>query len=88
MKRHRASFGGVERDSQSTEAMGRRKRAIPEPITEEMDPEYTIRGSCHWVGVMQDWGWEGSLDPFLSESLWFCGFVASFFLDSNFSNFE
>ncbi|RDW67009.1 putative acriflavine sensitivity control protein ACR-2 [Coleophoma crateriformis] len=29
-----------------------------EPITEEMDPELTIRGRLHWVGVMKDWEWE------------------------------
>ena len=28
-------------------------------ITGEVDPEYTIRGSLHWLGVMKDWDWEG-----------------------------
>jgi hypothetical protein len=34
-----------------------RKKSI-ESITEEMDPEMTVRGRLHWVGVMKDWGWE------------------------------
>ncbi|KAG9233746.1 fungal-specific transcription factor domain-containing protein [Amylocarpus encephaloides] len=29
-----------------------------EPTTEEMDPEVTVRGRMHWVGVMKDWDWE------------------------------
>lgn len=28
-------------------------------IIEEVDPEMTVRGSRHWVGVMKDWNWEG-----------------------------
>lgn len=23
--------------------------------------EYTVRGSCHWLGVMRDWNWQGSV---------------------------
>ncbi|KAF1808262.1 hypothetical protein P152DRAFT_498179, partial [Eremomyces bilateralis CBS 781.70] len=23
------------------------------------DPEYSVRGSLHWLGVMKDWNWEG-----------------------------
>ncbi|OKL61812.1 hypothetical protein UA08_02879 [Talaromyces atroroseus] len=30
------------------------------PIVEELDFEQTVRGSHHWVGVMKDWGWEGT----------------------------
>jgi hypothetical protein len=29
-----------------------------DPVTEEMDPELTVRGRMHWVGVMKDWEWE------------------------------
>jgi hypothetical protein len=40
-----------------------------EPITEEMDPELTVRGSLHWVGVMKDWNWESMSTylPFFSS---------------------
>lgn len=24
-----------------------------------LEPEYTVRGYLHWLGVMADWGWEG-----------------------------
>lgn len=27
--------------------------------TEDVDPEMTVRGRMHWVGVMKDWNWEG-----------------------------
>ncbi|RFU31816.1 hypothetical protein B7463_g4497, partial [Scytalidium lignicola] len=33
-------------------------RRVEEPITEDMDPELTVRGKLHWVGVMKDWEWE------------------------------
>jgi len=29
-----------------------------DPVTEEIDPELTVRGRMHWVGVMKDWEWE------------------------------
>jgi hypothetical protein len=32
-----------------------------DPVVEEMDPELTVRGRMHWVGVMKDWEWEPSL---------------------------
>ncbi|TVY81333.1 Beauvericin cluster-specific repressor BEA4 [Lachnellula suecica] len=38
-------------------SMGGGKRRV-DPVTEEMDPELTVRGSLHWVGVMKDWNWE------------------------------
>ena len=28
---------------------------------EDMDPELTVRGRLHWVGVMKDWDWESML---------------------------
>ena len=34
------------------------RRRQQEPITEDMDPELTVRGHLHWVGVMKDWEWE------------------------------
>jgi len=48
-KRHRTSISG------SFSLPGKRRQ---EPITEEMDPELTVRGRLHWVGVMKDWEWE------------------------------
>jgi hypothetical protein len=35
------------------------KKNKSDPITEQMDPEMTVRGRLHWVGVMKEWGWEG-----------------------------
>ena len=35
------------------------KKNKSEPIIEQMDPEMTVRGSLHWVGVMKEWAWEG-----------------------------
>lgn len=26
-----------------------------------IDPEFTVQGSLHWIGVMKDWKWEGML---------------------------
>jgi hypothetical protein len=52
-KRHRSSFSGAF--SGSFAPQGKRR---PEPVTEEMDPDLTVRGSLHWVGVMRDWNWE------------------------------
>lgn len=34
-----------------------RKRST-EFMAEELEPDMTVRGKLHWVGVMQDWGWE------------------------------
>lgn len=28
-------------------------------MTGQIPTVYTVRGSCHWVGVMWDWGWQG-----------------------------
>lgn len=28
-----------------------------------IDPEFTVRGSLHWLGVMKDWQWEGEHAP-------------------------
>ncbi len=51
-KRHRTSFlmmqPGASQPKKKTD-----------PITEQIDPEMTVRGSLHWVGVMKEWGWEG-----------------------------
>lgn len=26
----------------------------------QLEYEYTVRGSLHWLGVMADWRWEGT----------------------------
>ena len=37
-----------------------RKRSTDiNPGLESLEPEYTVRGRLHWVGVMRDWKWEG-----------------------------
>jgi hypothetical protein len=47
---------------QSGMAMAGRGRGKSETLgAEDLDPEYTVRGRLHWVGVMKDWGWEGTL---------------------------
>lgn len=28
-------------------------------VVDQLEPEYTVRGGLHWLGVMQDWDWEG-----------------------------
>jgi Fungal specific transcription factor domain len=35
-----------------------RKRSNDTPL-ENMEPEYTVRGRLHWIGVMKDFKWEG-----------------------------
>lgn len=50
-KRQRGSVTG----NQNGFGTGKRRQ---EPITEDMDPDLTVRGHLHWVGVMKDWEWE------------------------------
>ncbi|KAM3065002.1 hypothetical protein ACMFMG_001210 [Clarireedia jacksonii] len=52
-----ASPVGHRRSLSAQGGLGDVKRR-QEPITEEMDPELTVRGRLHWVGVMKDWEWE------------------------------
>ena len=52
-KRPRASFSMMQSGPSQP------KKNKPDPIVEQMDPEMTVRGSLHWVGVMKEWGWEG-----------------------------
>lgn len=35
----------------------RRKNSTED--TEPLEPEFTVRGRLHWLGVMKDWDWEG-----------------------------
>jgi hypothetical protein len=53
IKRQRTSFSGGS--SGNFALQGRRRE---QPITEDLDPELTVRGGLHWVGVMKDWNWE------------------------------
>lgn len=50
-KRQRLSVGGFG-------SAGVRRGRRQDPVTEDMDPDLTVRGRLHWVGVMKDWGWE------------------------------
>ena len=34
-------------------------RLVSDPGPNNIDPEYTVRGPLHWVGVMTHWKWEG-----------------------------
>ncbi|KIM98663.1 hypothetical protein OIDMADRAFT_181944 [Oidiodendron maius Zn] len=53
VKRQRSSFSC--RFSGGFSSHGKRRQ---EQIREELDPEFTVRGQLHWVGVMKDWNWE------------------------------
>lgn len=33
--------------------------ALPGEHVELLDPEFTVRGRLHWLGVMRGWNWEG-----------------------------
>lgn len=35
---------------------------LPEYSMEVIDPERTVRGKLHWIGVMRGWKWEGKAD--------------------------
>jgi hypothetical protein len=41
-------------------ASKRRRKSADEGIGEE-EPEFTVRGRLHWLEVMKEWDWEGSL---------------------------
>ena len=59
-KKQRNSLSGYSRPDQK-----KLERERQDPITEEMDPELTVRGRLHWVGVMKDWEWESKSISFL-----------------------
>ena len=50
---------GSDGDDQQ-EKRARDRRNGRDPRMRVMDPAYTVRGHLHWVGVMWDWGWEGT----------------------------
>ena len=65
VKRQRASMSATQRTFGLTN--GKRRQ---EPITEDMDPDLTVRGRLHWVGVMKDWEWESKfyfIIPYLNS---------------------
>ncbi len=35
------------------------KMGYPSGMEEQLEHEFTVRGSLHWLGVMKDWKWEG-----------------------------
>lgn len=56
-------LGGSDKETQyqpglSSSPAGAHRRKNSEPIIEDMDVEYTVRGRLHWAGVMKEWGWE------------------------------
>ncbi|KAE8446502.1 hypothetical protein EG329_011965 [Mollisiaceae sp. DMI_Dod_QoI] len=55
-KRQRSSFSGTFSPTGQGQMIERKR--VHGPDEEEMDPELTVRGKLHWVGVMQDWEWE------------------------------
>jgi hypothetical protein len=38
-----------------------RRRQTSNGNTELLEPEFTVKGRLHWLGVMKDWNWEGTL---------------------------
>ncbi|KEF52512.1 uncharacterized protein A1O9_11354 [Exophiala aquamarina CBS 119918] len=38
-----------------------------DPLTMSGSIDYTVKGSMHWLGVMRDWGWEGTYPDRLYE---------------------
>ena len=34
-------------------------RQASDVVVNQLEPEYTVRGRLHWLGVMQEWDWEG-----------------------------
>jgi hypothetical protein len=42
-------------------------RRAGEVVVNQSEPEYTVRGKLHWLGVMEDWNWEGMSAPHSSR---------------------
>lgn len=62
-KRRESAFGvqSPSTISQLFEQERRRSDIVPRDHGKLLDPEFTVRGRLHWLGVMQDWNWEGKL---------------------------
>lgn len=55
-----SGFGGPRRVRVKSETSCGIRR--PDVVgTESLDPEYTVKGRLHWLGVMKDWNWESML---------------------------
>lgn len=62
-KRKQSNYGsgsGFGFGNGSGSGAGQRRRQ--DPVTEDMDPDLTVRGRLHWVGVMKDWEWESKFE--------------------------
>ena len=57
----RATFDNLQRPKIEQSPEFRRASADSDPKTGVMLPQFSVRGSLHWVGVMKDWNWEGKL---------------------------
>jgi hypothetical protein len=42
-----------------------RRRQTSTGNMELLEPEFTVKGRLHWLGVMKDWNWESKLNLFL-----------------------
>jgi hypothetical protein len=42
-------------------------RQAGDVVVNQLEPVYTVRGRLHWLGVMQDWQWEGMSLPRLGH---------------------
>jgi hypothetical protein len=40
---------------------GPSRRNTGDLLNDHLEHEYTVRGKLHWLGVMTDWNWEGTL---------------------------
>lgn len=58
-----------QRNNSASGFSGSNKRL--DPVTEDMDPELTVRGRMHWVGVMKDWDWESKCQVPFTCWYWF-----------------
>ncbi|KAF2404466.1 hypothetical protein EJ06DRAFT_503689 [Trichodelitschia bisporula] len=38
--------------------ISRKRKTSRDAITGDLDVEFTVKGSLHWLGVMKDWNWE------------------------------
>ncbi len=52
-------------------------RRTSDLVVNQLEPEYTVRGSLHWLGVMQDWQWEGMFTTTLPYCCWGCRWCRS-----------
>lgn len=41
----------------------RRSDGSQQDSVERLNPDFTVKGRLHWLGVMRDWGWEGKVPP-------------------------